>query len=130
MQVAGNIGNALSQYSRAAAGTYDGMNASNNAFLGAGNAAMGQMGAAYNQYYNQQGSINAGNALSQGQAKIDMANGISGALGSYAAWQTMKGGYTSSPTNQALYNVNTGANYGLGGNSNISSMGGGQGIRF
>ena len=123
MQVAGNIGNALSQYSSAAANSYANMGASNNAFLGAGNAAMGQMGAAYNQYYNNQGSINAGNALAQGQAQANMANSISGALGSYAMMQSMKGGTTSNPTNQSLYSINSGGR-------NQPAMGGGQGIRF
>lgn len=113
MQVAGNIGNALSQYSSAAASNM-------NALTAGGNAAMGNMGAAYNQYYNNQGSINAGNALAQGQASAGMANAIGGALGSYAMMQTLKGGVTSNPNNQALYSLNTG---------NQSAMGGGQGLQ-
>jgi DNA-binding transcriptional regulator YiaG len=116
MQVAGNIGNALSNYAGQAGSAY------NNLAAG-GSAAMGQMGAAYNQYYNNQGSINAGNALAQGQASAGMANAIGGALGSYAMLQTLKGGATSNPTNQSLYSLNAG-----GGGQGLQ-MGGGQGLR-
>jgi len=115
MQVAGNIGNALGQYSSAAGNVYSQM-------TGAGNAAMNNMGNAYSQYYNNQGSINAGNALAQGQAAANMANSIGGALGSYAMMQSLKGGVTSSPTNQSLYSLNSGGGMGL-------RAGGGTGLR-
>lgn len=116
MAVAGNIGNALSQYSRSAGDTM-------NALTAGGNAAMGDMSSAYNQYYNNQGSINAGNALAQGQASAGMANAIGGAFGSYAMMQTLKGGATSNPNNQALYGLSSG-----GGGQGLQ-MGGGQGLR-
>jgi hypothetical protein len=116
MQVAGNIGNALSQYSSAAANNM-------NALTAGGNAAMGNMGAAYNQYFNNQGSIGAGLAIANGNATAGFANTIGGALGSYAALQSYKGGTTSNPNNQTLYNLNSGGG-GLG-----LQTGGGQGLK-
>ena len=122
MQVASQVGSALSGYSQGVG----------NAFSQSGAAQqsnMANMGAAYNQYYNNQGAINSGNALAQGNANIAMANGISnsvsGALGSYATLQAMRG--SQNPGTAGLGSINTG-----GQNSYSLASGyqnGGQGLR-
>lgn len=113
MQVAGNIGSALSNYA-SNVGQASNQYGANVAGINNANAQ------AYNQYYNNQGSIGAGLSLANSQANIGMANSISGALGSYAMLQAMKGG--SSTNNAGLYSMNTGggANYNL---SNSSGYG-------
>jgi len=79
MQVAGNIGNTLSNYASGAASSY-------NALGNQQTALMGNIGNAYSNYYNNQGSIAAGNALAQGQA----INNVTGAVGQYAMLKGMK----------------------------------------
>lgn len=110
MQVAGQIGNALGNYAQGAGATYSNL-------MGAGNAAYGALGNATSNYYANQGSINAGNALAQGAASAQMANSISGALGSYSMLQALKGGgLSSNPATAGLASVGSGmpaANYGL-----------------
>ena len=116
MQVAGQVGNALSQYSQGVGQAYGN--------LASGSSAnMANMGSAYNQYYNNQGSIGSGLALANANANIGMANSISGALGSYTMMQQMKGGgFGSNPNTSALSNQ--------GGYSLASGYsGGGQGLR-
>lgn len=117
MQVAGNISSALGGYSNAAGSAYNSLTAN-------GNAAMGQMGAAYNQYYNNQGAIGAGSAMAQGNATAGFANSISGALGSYAMMQSLKGGVTSNPNNAALYGQYTGTGVPNGYGANAGNVGG------
>jgi len=84
MQVAGQVGSALAGYSQGVGQAYGNMSSTS-----AANSA--NMANAYSQYYNNQGSINAGNALAQSQANIGIANAISGAVGSYASLQAMRG---------------------------------------
>lgn len=117
MQVAGNIGNALSNYAGQAGGAY-------NTLTAGGNAAIGQLGSAYNQYYNNRGSIGAGLAMANGNATAGMMNGISGALGSYAMMQSIKGGVTSNPNNAALYGQYTGSGVPNGYGANAGNVGG------
>jgi hypothetical protein len=111
MQVAGQVGSALSQYSQGVGQTYSNLS---NASL----ANSQGMANAYGQYYNNQGSINSGLALAQGNANIGFANSISGALGSYTALQAMKGGGLGS-------NPNTAALAGGGGYSLANGYSGG-----
>lgn len=115
MQVAGQIGSALSGYSQGVGQAYQGF-ANSSAQNSAG------MADAYNQYYNNQGSIAAGNALAQGQAQVGMYNTMAGALGSYASLQAIRGnGFSSNPSNSALaqnYSLSSGNNGGLGMTSN------------
>jgi hypothetical protein len=119
MQVAGQVGNALAGYSDGV-GNAMGRLSSTSAANSAG------MSGAYNQYYQNQGGINSGLALSNGQASINMANGISGsisgALGSYAMLQAMRG--SSNPGT-------TGLAGGTSGGYSLASgySGGGQGLR-
>jgi len=119
MQVAGQVGQALSQYSQGVGNAYGN--------LASASAANSQgMTNAYNNYYNNQGSIGAGMALAQGQASANMANSVSGALGSYAALQMMKGGgLGSNPNTAALAGVGGGVNYNL-----ASGYNGGLGLRM
>jgi hypothetical protein len=114
MQVAGQVGSALAGYSQGV-----GQAIGNQAQGAAANSA--SMSAAYNQYYNNQGAINAGNALAQGQANAGIANAFGGALGSYAALQSMRGS-----TNPATAGISGGSNYNLAN----SYSGGGLGLKF
>jgi hypothetical protein len=124
MQVAGNIGGTLSNYASnvgQASNQYGSNIGQASSQYGSNVAGINNANAqAYNQYYNNQGSINSGLALANGQANVGMANSISGALGSYAMLQAMKGG--ASTNNAGLYSMNTGggANYNL---SNSSGYG-------
>ena len=113
MQAAGQVGSALSQYSAGVGATYGNL-ASASAANGAG------MANAYGNYYNTQGAIGAGQALAQGNAAAGFANSVSGALGSYAALQMMKGGgFGSNPNTAALIggpqNYNLASGYSGGG---------------
>lgn len=94
MQVAGQVGSALAGYSQGVGQAYANAGA-------AGQANLANMGNAYQSYYNNQGSIAAGQALANANANIGMANSISSALGSYTMLQAMKGGGTSSNPNVA-----------------------------
>lgn len=116
MQAAGQVGSALSQYSAGVGATYGNLaNASMQNSNGMANA--------YGNYYNNQGAIGAGQALAQGQASAGFANSVSGALGSYAALQAMKGGGLNSNPNTAA--LAGGQNYNLASGYN----GGGLGLR-
>jgi len=126
MQVAGQVGSALSGYSQGVGNAYGQLSSGTaNAYSGLANSSAANsagMTGAYNQYYNNQGSINAGNALAQSQANIGMANSISGALGSYATLQAMRGGgFGSNPTTAAL--AQGGTNYSLASGANTGGLG-------
>lgn len=88
MQLAAGIGNTLSNYASGAQSAYNTMgNQQQAAYANAGAQQMalnGQLGNAYQSYYNNQGSINAGRALAQGQA-------WSGALGTIGQVAMLKG---------------------------------------
>ena len=112
MQVAGQVGSALAGYSQGVGNAY-----ANASAVGQSNLA--NMGSAYNQYYNNQGAIAGGNALAQSQANIGMANSISGALGSYATLQAMRG--SQNPGTAGI----SGGGYSLA----SGYSGGGQGLR-
>jgi hypothetical protein len=114
MQVAGQVGSALAGYSQGV-----GQAIGNQAQGAAANSA--QMSAAYGNYYNNQGAINAGNALAQGASNAGIANAFGGALGSYAALQSMRGS-----TNPGTAGLSGGGNYNL--SSNYQN--GGQGLKF
>lgn len=79
MQLAAGIGNTLSNYAGAAQSAYNAQGAQQTAL----NA---NMGAAYQNYYNNQGSINAGRYLAQGQA----IQGVTNAVGQYAMLKGLK----------------------------------------
>lgn len=101
MQVAGQVGSALAGYSQGVGQAYGQASAS-------GQANLSNMGNAYQNYYNNQGSIAAGSALASAQSNAAIGNSISSALGSYTMLQAMKGGGTSSnPSNAALAGVST-----------------------
>lgn len=111
MQVAGQVGSALSNYSQGVG----------SAFSQAGSAQqanMANMGNAYNQYYDNQGSISSGRALANANANIGFANTISGALGSYSMLQAQKG--SQNPNTAGLnsagggYSLASGYQSGLG----------------
>jgi len=113
MQVAGQVGSALAGYSQGVGNAYANAGA-------AGQANIGNMTSAYNQYYNNQGSIAAGNALAQGQASANFSNQITGALGSFAALQAARG--SSNPSLGAL-SGGGGSTYSLAGNGGNGGLG-------
>jgi hypothetical protein len=126
MQVAGQVGSALSGYSQGIGNAYGQLSSGTaNAYSGLANSSAANnagMAGAYNQYYNNQGSIAAGNALAQSQANIGMANSISGALGSYATLQAIRGGgFSSNPNTAAL--AQSGTNYSLASGANTGGLG-------
>lgn len=97
MQVAGQAGSALAGYAQGVGNAYGGL-----ANASAANSA--NMANAYQNYYNNQGAIAAGNAIAQGQAGANFTNTVTNVLGSYAALQAFKGNGGNNTT-MALSNL-------------------------
>jgi hypothetical protein len=111
MQVAGQVGSALAGYSQGV-----GQAIGNQAQGTMTNTGM--MSGAYRDYYNNQGSIAAGNALAQGQASANFSNQVAGAFGSFAALQAARG--SSNPSLAALGGNSA---YSLGGSGGNGGLG-------
>lgn len=131
MQVAGQVGSALAGYSEgvgsALAGYSQGVGNAYGTLARTTSANSAGMAGAYNQYYNNLGSMNAGNALAIGSANRDFGNSIASALGSYSFMQQMKGnGMGSNPSTAGLA-----ASYTGGGGYSLASgyQGGGLGLK-